>query len=197
MSTCRSFTLFQAVCTGCLVVLVIKKKKERREREGGRKKINRKSYWNSPSPFDIKRRIFQGFVHLSYILFFQFRLFLPFLEILPSSRGEKRFPLVKGAKEGRREKKRRSNFKYSKRASGDKRGKKNCARIFVPLDRAAMAEKESASALVSASRAPLPSLSFTVTITLALAPVPFPAHDRLIDRITRAATKRPTESREK
>lgn len=37
MSTCRSFTLFQAVCTGCLVVLVIKKKKERRER-GGKKK---------------------------------------------------------------------------------------------------------------------------------------------------------------
>lgn len=96
-------------------MLVIKKKKERREREGGRKKINRKSYWNSPSPFDIKRRIFQGFVHLSYILFFQpspivhscpigkwlisRRLFPPFLEILPSSRAEKRFPLVKGAKE--------------------------------------------------------------------------------------------------
>lgn len=194
MSTCRSFTLFQAVCTGCLVVLVIKKKKERRER-GGKKKNKSKELLEFSVSVRYKATYLPGI--RPFILHSFFSIFLPFLEILPSSRAEKRFPLVKGAKEGRREKKRRSNFKYSKRASGDKRGKKNCARIFVPLDRAAMAEKESASALVSASRAPLPSLSFTVTITLALAPVPFPAHDRLIDRITRAATKRPTESREK
>lgn len=133
MSTCRSFTLFQAVCTGCLVVLVIKKKKERREREGGRKKINRKSYWNSPSPFDIKRRIFQGFVHLSYILFFHpspivhscpigkwlisRRLFPPFLEILLSFLFSRREKIPVG--------------KRSERANCEKgEGKRNGARIL-------------------------------------------------------------------
>lgn len=70
--------------------------------------------------------------------------------------------------------------------------KKNCARRFVPLDGAAMAEKESASALVSAERPAAHRCHrylFTVTITLALAPVPFPGHDCLIDRDY--ATKRP------